>query len=101
MYVTRAARSPLCRQTATQLSKSAASFGQSYGASATPALQLAGHTSRPFSSTSRTSLRDYFPEPEHGRKIFKTEAAWPHPRYVPPHLFSEYANNSIATMQRL
>jgi hypothetical protein len=88
MYVTRVStRVPLSKQTAAQLSKAVASFSQSYGIStSTPGLHLTGihiqptQAKRTFSSTSRTSLREYFPEPEH-HQIRKTEAAWPHPPY--------------------
>ncbi|PMD51895.1 alternative oxidase [Hyaloscypha bicolor E] len=74
---------PLSKQTAAQLSKAVASFSHSYGISSTPGLHLhiqPLQSRRQFSSTSRTRLRDYFPEPEKGQ-IFKTEAAWPHPGY--------------------
>jgi hypothetical protein len=72
---------PLSKQTAAQLSKAVTSFSHSYGISSTPGLHLhikPLQSRRQFSSTSRTRLRDYFPEPEKGQ-IFKTEAAWPHP----------------------
>ncbi|TVY20566.1 Mitochondrial alternative oxidase [Lachnellula arida] len=73
MFVTRT-RLPLSKQTTTQLSKAVASFSHSYGLTCT-------NSPRNFSSTSRASLRDYFPEPEHGHQIQKTDSAWPHPPY--------------------
>jgi len=86
MYATRIPTKPaFSRQTAAQLSKAVASFSQSYGASKhAPGLHLTiqpSQSRRQFSSTSRTRLRDYFPEAEHEHKINKTEAAWPHPPY--------------------
>ncbi|KAH6666578.1 aox, alternative oxidase [Halenospora varia] len=90
MYVARTStKIPISKQTAAQLSRAVASFSQSYGvAYSQPGLHLGGlHThsatqcSRQFSSTSRTRLREFFPEPEHDGKIKKTEAAWPHPEF--------------------
>ncbi|TVY83331.1 Alternative oxidase [Lachnellula suecica] len=89
MYVARAStKLPLSKQTAAQLSKAVANFSHSYGcSSSTPGLHLTGlhapmsQPRRTFSSTSRASLRDYFPEAEHHDQIQKTEAAWPHPKY--------------------
>jgi hypothetical protein len=91
MYVTRvSAKSPLSRQTAAQLSRAAASFAQSHAVSThTPGLHLTSlhiqpqqsQSRRPFSSTSRTKLREYFPEPE-TEQIVKTETAFEHPLYV-------------------
>lgn len=83
MYLPRVpTKLPLSKQTAAQLSKAVASYGVSTG---TPGLRLTGlhiqsiQSSRQFSSTSRTRLRDYFPEAEHEHRIQKTEPAWPHP----------------------
>lgn len=42
-------------------------------------------SSRPFSSTSRTCLREYFPEPD-APHIRKTEASWRHPVYTEPQM---------------
>jgi len=36
---------------------------------------------RPFSSTSSTQIKDFFPKPD-APNIIKTEAAWPHPIYT-------------------
>lgn len=85
MYVARVSAKPLSKQTATQLAKALARFSQSYGLTTTPGLRLTGLRAqhlRQFSSTPASRLRDYFPEAEKGQ-IFKTEAAWRHPEYVP------------------
>jgi len=89
MYVARITAKPLSNHTAAQLSKAVASFSQSYFISSSG---LHVQPRRQFSSTSRTLLRDYFPEAEHDQRIFKTEAAWPHPAYVLPHELISIAN---------
>lgn len=89
MYVARVStRVSLSKQTASHLSKVvAANFSQScsgslrrVGPCASPVLP-ASQPHRQFSSTSRTALRDYFPEPETDL-IRKTKPAWEHPEYV-------------------
>ena len=86
MYVTRIpTKIPISKQTATQLSKAVASFSQHGVLTQTPGLHLTlppAQSRRQFSSTSRTRLRDYFPEAEHDHQIQKTDPAWPHPSYV-------------------
>lgn len=97
MYIARVPKVPISKQTAVQLSKAVSNFSRSYGLfTSTPGLHLTSlqahpSHSRQFSSTSRTRLRDYFPEPEHGQ-IFKTEAAWPHP----PASYEQMKNISYA-----
>jgi len=81
MLVTRISRPTLTGQAASQLSKAVIGLTQSSGVLVPVNLQLNSPASslRQFSSTPRTSLRDYFPEAEHDGKVFKTEAAWKHP----------------------
>ena len=84
MLVTRVSSSAFPRHSALQLSKAVASLSlyQSHGASTPFNFYLNGpsYSCRQFSSTPRTSLRDYFPEPEHDGKVYKTLPAWEHPQ---------------------
>jgi hypothetical protein len=108
MYVTRIpTKIPLSKQTATQLTKAVASFSQHGVLTQTPGLHLTLQTAQPrrqFSSTSRTRLRDYFPEPEHDHQIQKTDPAWPHPPYVlslpPPLLLPRMKADSRQQIRR-
>jgi hypothetical protein len=91
MYTTRlTARLPASKQTAAHLSKAVASFSHSYSTASTNGLRLSCVTihqqqyspaRRQFSSTSKTSIKDFFPEPD-APHIRKTDAAWKHHPYT-------------------
>ncbi|RDW78356.1 putative alternative oxidase [Coleophoma crateriformis] len=87
MYATRISLSsklPLTKPVSAQLSRVVAAHS-AFPTCTASARQHASVTTpsprREFSSTSRASLREYFPEPEHNHAIRRTGSAWPHPEF--------------------